>query len=374
VKIESVDTFLAHTYFLVRVRTDTGITGWGQSAFWGYPDACERIVSQFREYLVGKDPLQIERHWSYLFRHKPFRGGALSGAVSAVDIALWDVAGRHFQTPVYQLLGGRQRDKVRLHYLMGGDTVDELVASARWAVKEGFTAVKLDPLPSGYQQMRHARLVEEVLTRLSAVREAIGLDVDLCVEIHRKLVPAEAISLAGHLKPLRIFFYEDPILHDSMDAHAQVARKVDLPLAIGERHHTIFEFRDLLARDAVHYVRPDVGLAGGISHCKKIAALAEAYHAGVITHNFLSPLLTAASIQLDVAISNCVLQEYNIGDESPPQSDLLTQGLRREGGYIIAPEGPGLGVEVNEGFIDKYPFEPMRSRAPLHEDGSVAYH
>ncbi|MBI4233226.1 MAG: galactokinase, partial [Chloroflexi bacterium] len=106
-KIESVDTFLAHTYFLVRVRTDTGITGWGQSAFWGYPDACERIVGQFREYLVGKDPLQIERHWSYLFRHKPFRGGALSGAVSAVDIALWDVAGRHFDTPVYQLLGGR---------------------------------------------------------------------------------------------------------------------------------------------------------------------------------------------------------------------------------------------------------------------------
>ena len=373
-RIESIDTFLTYSYFLVRIRTDSGLTGWGQSAYWGYPDASERVVIHFRDYLIGKDPLQIERHWSYLFRHKPFRGAALSGALSAVDIALWDIAGRHFETPTYQLLGGKQRDKVRLHYLMSGDTPEELAASARSAVDQGFTAVKLDPLPSDYQKMRHARVIEEVVQRLTAVRDVIGLDVDLCVEIHRKLVPADAIALAQYLKPLRIFFYEDPILHDSMESHAQVASKVDLPLAIGERHHTIYEFRDLLARDAVHYVRPDVGLAGGITHCKKIATLAEAHHAGVITHNFLSPLLTAASIQLDIAIPNCTLQEYSIGDETPPQSELLKEGLRREGGYIEAPEGPGLGVEVDEAFMGKYPFEPTRSLAPLHEDGSVAYH
>jgi len=373
-RIESVDTFLTYSYFLVRIRTDSGITGWGQTAYWGYPDASERIVNHFREYLVGKDPLQIEHHWYYLFRHKPFRGGALTGALSAVDMALWDIAGRHFQTPTYQLLGGKQREKVRLHYLMGGETVEELAANAKKAVSLGFTAVKLDPLPRDYQKLRHARNIEEVVKRLSAVREAIGLDVDLCVEIHRKLVPGDAIALAQYLAPMRIFFYEDPILHDSMDSHAQVARHVDLPIAVGERHLTIYEFRDLLARDAIHYVRPDIGLAGGITGCKKIATVAEAYHAGVICHNFLSPLLTAASVQLDVAIPNCTLLEYTTQDEVPPRSEMLKKGLKREGGYIIAPEGPGLGVEVDEAFIKKHPFQAMKSQAALHEDGSVAHH
>ena len=373
-KIESADTFLTHTYFLVRIRTDTGVTGWGQTAFWGYPDASERIVNRFKEYLIGKDPLQIERHWNHLFRQAPFRGGALSGAVSAVDIALWDIAGKHFETPAYQLLGGKQRDRVRLHMLMGGETIDDLVTSASRAVELGFTAVKLDPLPPNYQQMRHARMIEEVVRRLSAVRETVGLDVDIGVEIHRKLVPSDAIAVAQYLQPLRILFYEDPILHDSVDSHAEVAKKVNLPLAIGERHHTIYEFRDLLARDAVHYVRPDVGLAGGLTHCKKIATVAEAYHAGVIPHNFLSPLLTAASIQLDTAIPNCTLQEYSLRDEEPPASEMLKTPLKREGGYIIPPEAPGLGVELNEEFLTKYPYSPMKVSTPLHEDGSVAFH
>jgi galactonate dehydratase len=209
---------------------------------------------------------------------------------------------------------------------------------------------------------------------LGAVREAVGLDVDIGVEIHRKLVPADAIALAQYLLPMRIFFYEDPILHDSVDSHAEVAQKVNLPIAVGERHHTIYEFRDLLARNAVHYVRPDVGLAGGLTHCKKIATVAESYHAGVIPHNFLSPLLTAASVQLAVAIPNFVLQEYNIADEQPPKNEMLVHGLPREGGYIITPEEPGLGVEVNEGFIEKHPFKAMDGQMLFHEDGSVAYH
>jgi len=373
-KIESVDTFLTYSFCLVRIRTDTGITGWGQSAYWAYPDASERIVNQFREYLIGKDPLQIERHWYYLFRQRPFRGNALSSAVSAVDIALWDIAGRHFQVPAYQLLGGKQREKVRLHYIMSGATVDELVTSAELALKEGFTAVKVDPLPAGYQQWRHARLIEEAVKRVRAVRETVGLDVDVGIEIHRKLVPSDAIALARELEPFRPFFYEDPILHESIDSHAEVAEKVNIPLAIGERHNLIHEFRDLLARDAVHYVRPDVGLAGGITHCKKIATVAESFHAGVICHNFLSPLLDAASVQLNVAIPNCTLLEYYMVCEAPPRSELLVKSLKREGGYIIAPEGPGLGVEVNEAFIKKHPYEPVKGQPPLHEDGSVAYH
>jgi galactonate dehydratase len=358
-KIETVETFLAHTYLLVRIQTDTGLAGWGQSAYFSYPEAAQQVVERYRRYLVGQDPLEIERHWYALFGRSPFRGADQMGALSAVDLALWDVAGKHFQVPAYQLLGGRQRDKVRLHYLMAGSSnedVDTLVARAKFALGEGFTALKLDPLPPHHQQLSQAKVIDETVRRLAAVRETVGWDLDIGVEIHRKLVPGDAIALAGYLVPLRPLFYEDPIPPLSMSAHAEVASKVTIPIAIGERHHTIHEFCDLLAHHAIQYVRPDVGLAGGLTHCKKIASLAEAFHAGVITHNFISPLLTAASIQLDTAIPNCTLQEYCLWDEEAPARELLKTPLRRDGGYLIPPELPGLGVEVDEAFLVKYPF------------------
>ncbi len=376
-KIESVEPILTFNFLLVRLRTDTGITGWGQTAYFSYPDAAERIVNVFQKYLVGKDPLQIERHWYNMFRQSPFRGAAAMGAISAVDIALWDVAGKHFQVPVYQLLGGRQRDKVRLHYLMDGSsqqTLDQIVERAKFALKEGFTAIKLDPLPPNHQNLSHSRLIEEVLKRLGALREVVGWDIDIGVEVHRKLVPGPGIHLAQYLEPFRIMFYEDPITPDSIDAHVQVAEKVVIPVAFGERHHTIHEFRDLLTRNAVHYLRPDVGLAGGITHCKKISTLAESFQAGIIPHNFISPLLTAASVQWVTAIPNLTLQEYCMWDEQEPRKGLLKTPLKREGGYLIPPEAPGLGVEVNEDFIKAHPYTPPQPRALQHLDGSVAVH
>jgi galactonate dehydratase len=359
VKIEAVDSFLAHTYLLVRVRTDNGIVGWGQTAYFSYPEAAQRVVDRYRDHLIGQDPLPIERHWYALFGRSPFRGADQMGALSAVDIALWDVAGKRFQVPSYQLLGGKQRDRVRLHYLMAGSSnqdTDTLVERARLAVREGFTALKLDPLPPNHQQLSQSKLIDETVRRLGAVRETVGWELDIGVEVHRKLVPGDAIALAGYLAPLRPLFYEDPIPPLSMRAHAEVASKVTIPLAFGERHHTVHEFCDLLTQNSVHYVRPDVGLSGGLTHCKKIASLAEAFHAGVITHNFISPLLTAASIQLDAAIPNCTLQEYCLWDEEAPACELLKAPLRREGGYVIPSEQPGLGVEVDETFLARYPF------------------
>ncbi|HEX2036287.1 MAG TPA: mandelate racemase/muconate lactonizing enzyme family protein [Chloroflexota bacterium] len=376
-KIEAVESFLAHTYLLVRIRTDSGLSGWGQAAYFSYPEASQQVVQRYATYLVGRDPLQIERHWYTLFGSSPFRGADQMGALSAVDIALWDLAGKHFQVPAYQLMGGRQRDKVRLHYLMAGSSeaeVDALVERARFAAGEGFTALKLDPLPPMHQRLSQSRVIEETVQRVAAVRETVGWDMDIGVEVHRKLVPGDAIALAGYLEPFRILFYEDPIRPLSMEAHAEVARKVRIPIAIGERHHTIHEFRDLLATGSIQYVRHDVGLAGGLSHGKKIATLAEAFHAGVITHNFISPLLTAASVQLDLAIPNCTLQEYCMWDEEAPARDLVKAPLQREGGYLLPPEQPGLGVEVDETFLQQYPFKAGTPGAPLHEDGSVALH
>lgn len=376
-KIEAVDTFLAHTYLVVRVRAESGVSGWGQSAYFSFPEAAQRVVERYARYLVGKDPLQIERHWNVLFGASPFRGADQMGALSAVDIALWDLAGKHFQVPSYQLLGGRQRDKVRLHYLMTSSSdqdTDTLVERAKLAQREGFTALKLDPLPPRHQLLSQSRLIDETVARVAAVRETVGWEMDVGVEVHRKLVPGDAIALAGYLEPFRILFYEDPIRPLSMDAHAEVAKKVRIPIAIGERHHSIFEFRDLLSSGSIQYVRPDVGVAGGLSHCKKIAALAEAFHAGVITHNFISPLLTAASVQLDMAIPNCTLQEYTMDDEAGTARQLVKTPLRREGGYLLPSEQPGLGVEVDEAFFERYPFRSGTPRAPLHADGSVALH
>ena len=378
-KIESVEPFLAHTYLLVRIRTDTGLTGWGQPCYFPDLSAAEQVVIRLRDYLVGKNPLEIERHWMHMFRSSAFRTSDVMAAISAIDIALWDIAGKHFEVPTYQLLGGKQRDKVRLHYLMDtpnrpSETVDELVEKAQEAVKEGFTAVKGDMLPLNYAHLSFSGLVEEVVKRVSAVRETIGLDIDLGIEIHRKLVPGQAIALAQHLEPFRLMFYEDPIVPNSVDAQVQVAKNIRIPVAYGERCLNIFDFRDLLTRDGVHYLRADVGTVGGISQYKKIATLGEAFHAGMVPHNFISPLLTAATTQVDMAISNWTLQEHTLVDEQPPNSELLTTPLKREGGYMIPPEAPGLGVEVNEEFLTKYPFEPWKPQVPLGLDGSVAIH
>ncbi|MEX0762654.1 MAG: mandelate racemase/muconate lactonizing enzyme family protein [Dehalococcoidia bacterium] len=374
-KIESVQAFLAHTFMIVKVTSDNGLSGWGQCAYFSAPEASAAIVKRFSRYLQGKSALDIERHWYTLFRSSPFRGADRMGALSAVDIALWDLAGKHFEVPAYQLLGGRQRDKVRLHYLMAGsssEATETLVERARFAVDEGFTALKLDPLPANHQLLSRSQLIEESVNRMAAVRETVGWEMDIGVEIHRKLVPGDAIVLASELEKFRPLFYEDAIQPNSMDAHAQVERKVKIPIAIGERHHTVHEFRDLLARDAIHYVRPDVGVAGGITHIKKIATLAESFHAGVVLHNFLSPLLTAASVQAVMAIPNNTTLEYCMWDEEAPNSELLTKRVTRQGGYVIPPEEPGLGIEVNEEFLTTYPFKDGIPGSALDNSGAVA--
>jgi galactonate dehydratase len=374
-KIEAVEGLHVGTSYIVRIRTDSGLTGIGQTACWGYPEAVAQIVDKFRSYLVGQDPMRIEHHWQIMYRMGPFRGSALSGAVSAVDIALWDIKGKHFQAPVWELMGGRCRDRIRLHLLMGGGpTPDGVLASARAAAEEGFTAVKFDPLPAGYQDMTHSRLIATAREQVAAAREGAGLDVDVIVEIHRKLTPPVAIALAEALVEFKPLFFEDPIQIDSIMSQGELARRITIPVANGERMHSIWEFRELLAHGGPQYVRPDVGLAGGLSHCKKIAAIAESYHCAVVTHNFLGPVLTAASVQLDTCIPNFLTQEYSKADESEGNRIFKTV-LRREGGYIPVPEAPGLGVELDDDLLATAVREvrDLSSTVPLRRDGSSAY-
>lgn len=357
--------------YVVRITTDTGITGVGQSGAWGFPDATQQIVEQYAGYLVGQDPLRIEHIQQTLYRMRPFRGNLVSGALSAIDIALWDIKGKHYGAPVWDLLGGKVRDKVRLHLLLEGGTPDEIHRNAKIAAEQGFTALKYDPLQSGYQDQTLARLIEGARDMAAAARDAVGLDVDLIFELHRKLTPMQGLVVAEALAEFRPLFIEDPIQIDSIMLQGELAKRFSFPLANGERMNTIWEFRDLLAAGGPQYVRPDLGVAGGITQVKKIAAVAESYHSALVTHNFQGPLITAAAIHVDVSIPNFITQEYLQLDESPRPADAVFRtACKRVGGYIPAPEVPGIGVTLDEDLLGKAEPKYMPATTIFRQDGS----
>jgi galactonate dehydratase len=386
-KIIDVKPLLLDRFLFVEVTTDEGITGLGESGAWAFLEASAEVVNTFKRYLVGQDPLRIEHHWQYLYRWAHFRGAAIMGALSAIDIALWDIAGKHFGVPSYQLLGGKCRESARAYYHVFADITEALVQACKDAKAQGFTAIGhlspfLDLPRSEPYYETHVGLVESAVDRIRQCREAVGTEVDLCIEIHRRLTPAQAIVLARGLEPYRPFFIEDPTLPDNLDAMAEIASKIHIPIATGERLHTIHEFEMLLARGAVQYIRPDVCMCGGITHAKKIAALAEAHYVQVVPHNPLSPVSTAACVQLAASIPNFALQEYPLmegaaraahipmGGEAAA-AGLVKTALTVENGFIVIPDVPGIGVELAPDAEQRFPFRPRPLKTRLHRDGSV---
>ena len=375
-KITAVEAIPVDRYLLAQVHTDAGIIGLGESGAWGFLEASKAAIEKFGVYLVGQDPLRIEHHWQYMARFSHFRGAAIMGAISAIDIALWDIAGKHFGVPVYQLLGGKTRDKARVYYHVFGDTKEKLIQGVKDAKSQGFTAVGhltpfLDENPDVPFFKTHADKIRDAIETVGAYRDAVGNDVDLCIEIHRRLSPAEAIALGRGIEEFHPFFYEDPILPDNFDAMELVANNISIPIATGERLHSIHEFEMLLKRGAVQYVRPDVCLVGGISHAKKIAALAEAHYVGVVPHNPLSPVSTAACVQLAACIPNFAIQELPTGEHEPPKSEIVKSALTCEDGFLIVPDAPGIGVELAEGAAERHPPTPRLVHTRLNVDGSV---
>ncbi|MHB1317934.1 MAG: galactonate dehydratase [Anaerolineae bacterium] len=375
-KITGVETLLIDRYLFVQVHTDAGITGLGESGAWGFLEASAAAVDTFKRYLIGQDPLRIEHHWNYLYRWTHFRGAAIMGALSAIDLALWDITGKHLGVPCYQLLGGKVRDKARVYYHVFGETKEQLIQGCVDAKERGFTAVgHLTPFLDEPRDVpyfeTHAQKMHAAIDTVGRYRDALGDDVDLCIEIHRRMAPAEAIVLARGIEQFHPFFYEDPILPDNLDAMALVAERIHIPIATGERLHTIQEFEMLLERGAVQYVRPDVCLAGGLSHSKKIAALAEAHNVGVVPHNPLSPVSTAACIQLAACIPNFALQEYPLGEDEPPKSEIVKSTVALENGFLIIPDAPGLGIELAPNAAERFPYRPRQVHTRLHVDGSV---
>jgi galactonate dehydratase len=318
-----------------------------------------------------------------MYRTGVFRGGAIMGAISALDIALWDIKGKALGVPVAELLGGPCRDRARVYCHIKGETADAIVAQCHRAKACGFTAVgHLNPLHDEPRDVpyfkTHAQKIQDAAETVRRCRDAVGNEVDLCIELHRRLTPAEAVVLARAIEPYRPFFYEDPILPDSFEAMAQVAQKIPIPIATGERLHNVYEFQALLQRGAVQFARTSVCLCGGITGARKIAALAEAHYVNVVPHNPLSPVSLAACLQLDAAIPNFAIQEYPTEDVGPEQPFFGLRGHRLavtppeiRDGFVTIPTAPGIGVELVPDVEKRFPPRPREVGMRPHADGFV---
>ena len=385
-KITKVETIHVHRFMYVKVETDEGITGIGElhpaSGTGGTPYLPIAGVQYCADYLVGQNPLWIERHWQHLFRRCLFRGGAdVMAAIGALDMALWDIKGKSLGQPVYELLGGPTREKVRLYTHLHGNTPQALADEARACVAAGFTAVRLYPFGDfgtadfeegrGLENMSYSAMIRNAEARVAAVRDAVGPDVDVMIDVVNRLTPAEALAVGRALAPYQLYFFEDPIEPENMDAWGYVAANLPMPVAMGERLYTIYQFHDLLKHKGAAFVRPDPSLASGLTNLKKIAALAEANYVSVAPHNPLSCVLTAACVQLDAAIYNFAIQEYPGDEYASPKRDLVKEPLRREGGYLLLPTAPGLGIELNEEAFKHYPPQPYLRPPLIGPDGGL---
>jgi galactonate dehydratase len=373
-RIESFQVFPSAGACYVRVITEDGTSGVGESTFFGWPTAVAEIASSFSSYLIGRDPFDVEQHVLALYRALSFRGMAVTGALSALDQALWDLKGKHFEVPVWTLLGGRARTAVRAMRVVGGPTREQMVEEARSAVgDEGYSALKVLLFQGEHHQMRQAQRIDDLVARFGAVRETVGWQVDLGVELHRNMNAGDALLLCEELARFRPLFVEDPIPPDSVVSLRAFASRSPLPVAAGERNTTIWEFAEYLERPGIAFARPDVGIAGGITHVRKICALAEAVHAGVLPHAVPSgPVAVAAHVQLGMCTPNWELQEH-VPQNGPPWTDIVDEIVEVRDGYLIAPDRPGLGIELDDAGLAKHPPRaPDLTHAPLREDGSVA--
>jgi len=368
-KITKLETcFIKPRWVFLKVYTDEGIVGLGEPALEGRSQTVAAAVQEIGRYLIGQDPLRIEHHWQAIYRGQFYRGGPiLCSALSGIEQALWDILGKWLGQPVYRLLGGAVRDKIRMYGWLNGENYGDYLASAMVSAQSGFTAFKIG-LEGAYKLVDTPAKVEEAVRRFAELREAIGLNVDLGIDFHARVSPAMAVRLARALEPYQPMFIEEPVPPENIDALATVARSTSIPIATGERLFTKWGFREVLEKQAATILQPDLSHAGGILECKKIAAMAECYYAAIAPHCPLGPIALAACLQLDACTPNFLAQEHmTLGD------GYLKEPFKVMDGYIALPTKPGLGIELDEeALADKYYDGSWETPRLWHEDGSVA--
>lgn len=376
-KITDLTLIPASKYLFVKIITDTGISGIGEVGAWGFIDAAAECLKKFRGYLVGKDPFQIEHHNQYMYRSMYFRGAILMSAISAIDIALWDIKGKALGVPVYELLGGRTRDKVRSYGAVFQFTPEAMAKGCLELKKRGFTCARLmitgdmSQTQTGMEDDIFNGKVKKYTDMVAACRQAVGEDFDFVLECHRSLTPSEAIAFGNSVEKYHPLFLEDPIAPDNVEVMADVASKISIPIATGERCINIQEMELIMTKKAARYVRPDVCALGGITPAKKVAAMAEANYVGIVPHNPLGPVSTAACLQLDASIPNFTIQEFPSFYLQGGEAAMLKEPLEVEHGYIKVPNRPGIGIELIDDISEKFPPKQRGINAQINYDGSV---
>ena len=374
-RIEKIETILAgDRYLFVKVQTDTGLSGYGERGAWAYQEATALVVKQMEKLIVGLDPFRIEFIWNALTRNLHFRGSVVQSAISGIDIALWDLKGNALGVPCYELLGGRTRDKIRIYVNVRAKDADGFASEAKKLKDQGFNAIRFS---IGHPKNEDGRcgenftaILKRVGSYMEAIRGAVGNDVDVAIECHRGLRPSEAIELGKVLEPYHPYFYEDPI-PDNLEAMEKVISLCSIPVATGERFINPMEFDSLMTHTDCRFIRPDMCVAGGLTAGRKIAGEAEAKGVYVIPHNPLGPISTAACLQLDAVIPNFEIQEYPMANGLCRLDREMKRPFKVENGYIILPDGPGLGIELIDDMDKVFPFKGKYGGINLHEDGSV---
>lgn len=379
-KIKEVNTYYVRPRWgFVEIITDDGISGWGEPVLEGHCDAVLACVNEYKPYLIGKDPMNIEDIDETIYRAGFYRGGGvMTSALSGIDQALWDIKGKFFNAPVWQLMGGAVRSRIRVYSWIGGDHPHDVAKGAKERQEAGFTAIKMNATDE-LQMIDSYDKIDAVLERVAAIREACGKYFGIAIDFHGRVHKPMAKILAKKLEEFDPMFIEEPVLCENMEDFKEIRRIANIPIAAGERLYTKYDFKRLLQAGGVDIIQPDLSHAGGITEVKKIAAMAEAYDVVLAPHCPLGPIALACCLNVDATSYNAVIQEQSIGIHYNVGKEVLDYALNKEDfsftdGYVNLPRIPGIGVRVNKDLVLEENRNPHQWKNPVwrHQDGSVA--
>jgi len=379
-KIRSYELFqVPPRWLFLKIETDEGIVGWGEPVIEGKAATVKAAVDELMTYLVGKDPMRIEDHWNLMYRAGFYRGGPiLMSAIAGIDQALWDIKGKCYQVPIHQLLGGKAKEKMKVYSWIGGDRPAEVGVAAKKMAEQGFLAVKMNATEELQYVDSYAK-IDEAIARIAAVRDAGGPAFGIGIDFHGRVHKPMAKILAKELEPYRPMFIEEPVLPENNEDLREIANHVAIPIATGERMFSKWQFKALLTAGYADIIQPDLSHAGGITECKKIISMAEAFDVAAAPHCPLGPIALAACLQVDATCHNAFIQEQSLGIHYNQGSDLLDYLTDKtvfeyENGYVNIPDKPGLGIEINEDHVRTMAAIGHDWKNPVwrHQDGSIA--
>ncbi|MEX1827961.1 galactonate dehydratase [Luteibacter sp. CQ10] len=380
-KVTKITTYrVPPRWMFLKMETDEGVVGWGEPVVEGRARTVEAAVHELSEFVIGKNPANINDIWQTMYRGGFYRGGAVfMSAMAGIDQALWDIKGKVLNAPVYELLGGRVRDRMKTYCWVGGDRPADIIAQMKERLAHGFDTFKLN----GCEELSiigTSKAIDAAVAKVAEIREAFGNTVEFGLDFHGRVSAPMAKVLVKELEPYRPLFIEEPVLAEQAEHYPRIAAQTSIPIAAGERMYSRFEFKQVFERGGISIIQPDLSHAGGITECVKLAAMAEAYDVAFAPHCPLGPIALASCLHVDFVSWNAALQEQSMGIHYNKGGEVLDYVLNKEalklddGGYAMPFKGPGLGIEVNEELVIERSREAQDWRNPLwrHPDGSVA--